>query len=164
MKRLTLAVLAALAVALTLGANLGAQDAPARLAFVDSQALIAAHPAGGAANDLRELAAQEIGDLRAQLDALVAKAQSQGGTLSPEDDERFSLLRATFESVQARYQADIAAAAQPAIAAVNAAIRAVAEEAGIAVVMDIGAAAENGLVVYAADGLDLTEAVAARLQ
>ena len=66
--------------------------------------------------------------------------------------------------MQARYQADIAAAAQPAIEAVNAAIRAVAEEAGIAVVMDIGAAAENGLVVYAAEGLDLTELVAARLQ
>jgi Skp family chaperone for outer membrane proteins len=150
MKRLTLALLAALAVALTLGANLGAQDAPVRLAFVDSQALIAAHPAGGAANDLRELAAQEVGDLRRQLDVLVNRAQSQGGTLSTEDEERFNLLRTTLESVQTRYQADIAQAAAPAIEAVNAAIRAVAEEAGIAVVMDIGAAAENGLVVYAA--------------
>ncbi len=164
MKRLTFSLLAALAVALTLGANLGAQDAPARLAFVDSQALIAAHPSGGAANDLRELAAQEIGELRGQLDELVARAQAQGGELSPEDEERFNLLRATYESVQARYQADIAEAAQPAIEAVNAAIKAVADEAGIAVVMDIGAAAENGLVVYAAEGLDLTEAVAARLQ
>lgn len=162
MKRLTLALLTVLAVALTLGVNLGAQDAPVRLAFVDSQALIAAHPAGQQANDLRELAATEIGDLRAQLDALQAKAQAEGG-LSNEDGELFNVLVTTYESVQTRYQSDIAAAAQPAIEAVNAAIKAVADENGIAVVMDIAAAAESGLVVYAADGLDLTDAVAERL-
>lgn len=163
MKRLTLALLAAVAVAVTLGANLSAQEPPARLAFVDSQALIAAHPAGTAANDLRDLAAEELGGIRTQLDELQARAQAQG-SLSNEDAELFNVLVATYDTVQARYQADIAAAAQPAIEAVNAAIRAVAEESGIAVVMDIGAAAENGLVVYAAEGLDLTEAVAARLE
>lgn len=162
MKRLTLALLTVLAVALTLGVNLGAQDAPVRLAFVDSQALIAAHPAGQQANDLRELAATEIGELRTQLDALQAKAQAEGG-LNNEDGELFNVLVTTYESVQARYQADIAAAAQPAIDAVNVAIKAVADENGIAVVMDIAAAAESGLVVYAADGLDLTEAVSERL-
>ena len=162
MKRLTLLLVAAIAVALPLGAQLGAQDAPVRLAFVDSQALIATHPAGQAANDLRVLATEEIGGLRDRLDALQAKAR--GGGLSNEEAELFNGLLATSDSVQARYAADIATAAQPAIEAVNAAIRAVAEEAGIAVVMDIDAAAESGLVVYAAPGLDLTEAVAARLR
>lgn len=162
MKRLTLLLVAAIAVALPLGAQLGAQDAPVRLAFVDSQALIATHPAGQAANDLRVLATEEIGGLRDRLDALQAKARGEG--LSNEEAELFNVLLATYDSVQARYAADIATAAQPAIEAVNAAIRAVAEEAGIAVVMDIDAAAESGLVVYAAPGLDLTEAVAARLR
>ena len=158
MKRLTLLLVAAVAVALMLGANLGAQDAPSRIAFVDSQALIASHPAGTAANELRELAAEEIGGLRAQLDGLQAKARGEG--LSNEEAEMFNVLVATYDSVQARYAADISAAAQPAIDAVNAAIREVAEQNGVAVVMDIGAAAESGMVVYAADGLDLTEAVA----
>jgi len=162
MKRLTLALVAALAVAIPLGANLGAQDAPTRLAFVDSQALIAAHPAGRAANELRQLAAEEIGGLRDRLDGLQAKARSEG--LSNEEAELFNILLATLESVQARYTADIAAAAQPAIEAVNAAIRAVALANGVAVVMDIDAAAESGLVVYASDGLDLTDEVAARIQ
>ncbi len=162
MKRLTLLLVAAVAVALMLGANLGAQDAPARIAFVDSQALIASHPAGEAANELRALAAEEIGGLREQLDGLQAKARAEG--LSNEEAEMFNVLVATYESVQARYAADIAAAAQPAIDAVNEAIRAVAEQNGIAVVMDIGTAAESGMVVYAADGLDLTEAVAERLR
>jgi outer membrane protein len=162
MKRLTLVLAAALALAIPLGANLGAQDAPARLAFVDSQSLIAAHPAGRAANELRELAAEEIGDIRARLDALQAKARSEG--LDNDEAELFNILLATLESVQTRYSADINAAAQPAIVAVNDAIRAVAEANGVAVVFDIDAAASSGLVVFAADGLDLTEQVAARLQ
>jgi len=162
MKRLTLVLVAAVAVAIPLGANLGAQDAPTRLAFVDSQTLIAAHPAGKAANDLRALAAEEIGGLRDRLDGLQAKARAEG--LNNEEAELFNILLATLESVQSRYAADIASAAQPAIDAVNAAIRAVARENGIAVVMDIDAAAESGLVVYAEEGLDLTEAVAGRLR
>lgn len=162
MKRLTLLLVAAIAVALPLGAQLGAQDAPVRLAFVDSQALIATHPAGQAANDLRVLATEEIGGLRDRLDALQAKARGEG--LSNEEAELFNVLLATYESVNSRWAAEIAAAAQPAIEAVNAAIRVVADEAKIAVVMDIDAAAESGLVVYAAPGLDLTEAVAARLR
>lgn len=162
MKRLTLPLFAVLAVALTIGANLGAQDAPSRLAFVDSQSLIAAHPAGQSANDLRELAADEIGEIRAQLDELQAKAQGPG--LTNEEGELFDVLLATLQTVQTRYQADINAAARPAIEAVNAAIATVADENGIAVVMDIGAAAESGLVVYAAEGLDLTEQVAALLE
>lgn len=162
MKRLTLSLLAVLAVALTAGANLGAQDAPNRLAFVDSQSLIAAHPAGQSANDLRELAADEIGEIRAQLNDLQARAQT--AELTNEESELFNVLLATLETVQTRYQADIAAAAQPAIQAVNDAIRTVAEANGVAVVMDIGAAAESGLVVYASPGLDLTEQVAAELE
>ena len=73
-------------------------------------------------------------------------------------------MLATFESVQSRYAADIATAAQPAIEAVNAAIREVALANDIAVVMDIDAAAESGLVVYAAEGIDLTEQVAAQIR
>lgn len=162
MKRLTLALVAVVAVALMLGANLGAQDAPARIAFVDSQALIASHPAGQAANELRALAAEEIGGLRERLDGLQAKARAEG--LNNEESELFNVLVATYDSVQARYAADIAQAAQPAIEAVNAAIRTVAQANAVAVVMDIEAAAESGMVVYAAEGLDLTEAVAELLR
>jgi outer membrane protein len=161
MKRLTLVLAAALAFAILLGANLGAQDAPTRLAFVDSQALIAGHPAGQEANELRELAAEEIDGIRARLDELQAKARGEG--LDNDEAELFNVLLATLETVQTRYAADIAAAAQPAIDAVNGAIRTVAEANGVAVVFDIEAAASSGLVVFATDGLDLTEQVAAEM-
>jgi outer membrane protein len=162
MKRLAIALAAVVAIALGFGANLTAQDAPVRIAFVDSQALISAHPAGRAANDLRTLAQQEVGDLARRLDSLQTKARAEG--LSNEEAELFSVLLATYESVQQRYAADITAAAQPAIDAVNAAIKSVADEQRIALVLDIAATAESGLVVYAADGLDITDQVSARVR
>ena len=163
MKRLTLALLAAVALMVLASATIGAQDQPTRVVFVDAQALIAAHPGGQAANELRAQAATEIGELRDQLDSLQARARA-GEALSADEQERFNILLTTLDAVQSRYQADISAAAEPAITAVNDAIRDVAVEREYTVVMDIGAAAENGLVVYAADGLDITDVVLARLR
>ncbi len=163
MKRLTLALLAAAALALAATTTIGAQDQGTRLVFVDAQALIAAHPGGQAANALRAQASEEIGELRDQLDALQARARS-GEQLSPDEQERFNVLLTTLDAVQSRYQSDIAAAADPAIEAVNAAIREVSIEREYTVVMDISAAAESGLVVYAADGLDITDMVLERLR
>lgn len=163
MKRLTLALLAAAALTLVATTTIGAQDQATRLVFVDAQALIAAHPGGQAANALRAQATEEIGELRDQLDALQARARA-GEQLSADEQERFNVLLTTLEAVQSRYQADLAAAAEPAIEAVNAAIRDVALEREYTVVMDIAAAAESGLVVYAADGLDITDVVMARLR
>jgi outer membrane protein len=163
MKRLTLAVLAAAALMVAATIPIGAQDQTTRIVFVDAQALIAAHPGGQSANTLRQQASQEIGELRDQLDALQARARA-GEQLSPDEQERFNVLLTTLDAVQTRYQADIAAAAEPAIDAVNEAIREVAVELEYAIVMDIAAAAESGLVVYAADGLDVTDLVLARLR
>ena len=163
MKRLTLALLAAAALMVVATSTIGAEDQATRLVFVDAQALIAAHPGGQTANTLRRQAAEEIGELRDQLDALQARARA-GEQLSADEQERFNVLLTTLDAVQNRYQADIAAAAEPAIEAVNAAIREVAQELEYTIVMDIAAAAESGLVVYAADGLDITDAVLARVR
>jgi len=163
MKRLTLALLAAAALVVAASTTIGAQEQPTRIVFVDAQALIAAHPGGQSANTLRAQATTEITELRNQLDALQARARA-GEVLSTDEQERFNILLTTLDAVQARYQADIAAAAQPAIEAVNDAIRAVAQEREYTIVMDIAAAAENGLVVYAVDGLDITDIVLARLR
>ena len=163
MKRLTLALFAAAALMVVASATIGAQDQPTRVVFVDAQALIAAHPGGQAANELRAQASQEVGELRDQLDGLQARARA-GEALSTDEQERVNILLTTLDAVQSRYQADIAAAAGPAIEAVNDAIRDVATEREYTIVMDIGAAAENGLVVYAVDGLDITDLVLSRLR
>jgi outer membrane protein len=162
MKRLTLLAAAVVLAMVPLASTLTAQDQPTKMVFVDSQALLAAHPAGQAASSLREQAQVEVDEIRAQLDVIQDRARG-GAQLTNEETERFNILLATLETVQVRYQADIAAAAAPAIEAVNAAIEAVSLENGYTIVMDIGASADMGLVVYAAEGLDITDAVMARL-
>ena len=162
MKRLTMIALGAVAAMVLLSSTLTAQPDANRLVFADSQALIAAHPAGREASELRIRAQNEVNEIRQQLEAIQNRARA-GETLSNDDTERFNILVTTLESVQTRYQAEIAAAAGPAIEAVNAAIRAIAEEQGYGIVFDIGAAADTGLVVYAAEGLDITDAVMLRL-
>ncbi len=162
MKRLIMIALGAVAAMVLLSSTLTAQPDANRLVFADSQALIAAHPAGQEASELRIRAQNEVNEIRQQLETIQNRARA-GETLSNEETERFNILVTTLESVQTRYQAEIAAAAGPAIEAVNAAIRAIAVEQGYGIVFDIGAAADTGLVVYAADGLDITDAVMLRL-
>jgi outer membrane protein len=162
MNRLLLLALGAVAAMVLLSSTMTAQPASTRVVFVDSQALIAAHPAGQAAAALSAQAQAELTELRQQLEALDARRRA-GQTLTNEESERFSILLTTFETVQVRYQSDIAAAAGPAVEAVNAAIRAVAQEREYGIVFDVGAAAERGLIVYAAEGLDITDEVMLRL-
>jgi outer membrane protein len=162
MKRLIPLVLVAALAMVLLTSTLTAQPESNRLVFVDSQALIAAHPAGQEASELRIRAQTEVNEIREQLEGIQSRARA-GQTLTNEETERFNILITTLESVQTRYQAEIAAAAGPAIEAVNAAIREISVEQGYGIVFDIGAAADSGLVVYAADGLDITDAVMVRL-
>lgn len=160
MRRLTFP--SVLALVLTLVAGLAAAqevdvEEDATIAFVDSQAAIAEHPSGAEADRLEQEASEEIGGLREQVQGL-AQRQQAGEELSPEESEQYQALLTTLQSVQERYQADIQEAAQPAIEAVNGIIREIAEANGIDVVLDI-AAASDGLVVYARDGLDITPQV-----
>lgn len=161
MKRLTLLGLAVAAVLAFASTNLDAQDQQARIVFVDSQAAINSHTAGKAAQTLKEQAQTEIDDLRANIDA-IAQKQRTGVQLTADEAERYQTLVTTLDAVQKRYQSDIAAAAQPAVEAVNGAIEAVAKANGYTIVMDRGLAAQ-GLVVYAADDLDITPLVIDRM-
>jgi outer membrane protein len=161
MKRIMILALGAVAAMVLVTAVPTAQVQPSVVVFVDSQALIAAHPAGQSATELRLRAQAEVEEVRQQLDAIQQRAR--GGALPPEDTERFNVLLITYEDLQTRYQAEIAQAAAPAIEAVNEAIRAESAENGYTVVLDIAAAAQSGLVVYAAEGTDITDAVMTRL-
>ena len=161
MKRLTLLGLAVVAVLALAPTNIDAQDQQARIVFVDSQAAINSHPAGKAAQELKDQAQTEIDDLRSKIDELATK-QRAGQELSADEAERYQTLVSTLDAVQKRYQSDIAAAAKPAVEAVNKAIAETAKENGYTIVMDRVQAAQ-GLVVYAADDLDITPLVIDRM-
>lgn len=139
------------------------QEGQTRIAFVDSQAAIRAHPGGQASSALEAQARAEIEALQADLQVLVSKANS-GQQLSTDEQNRFETLRSTIASVQNRYATEIAETVRPALEAVDEAIQAIAEANDYSLVLDRAVAGPEGinLVVYAKSGLDITEQVIAR--
>lgn len=162
MKRLTYTIIAVLAAAFLWSLNPTAQAPGTRVAFLDSQAAIDSHPAGAQARNLEQTGLEELTSLESQLNAIIQRAQT--GTATAADQEAFQTLQRTFEDRAQRIASEIAAAAEPAVAAVDAALAQVAAEQGIAVVFDYEVASMSGIIVYAEDGLDLTELVIQRIQ
>ena len=160
MKRLTLVALAAVVLVALVAASPSVQNQPAHIAFVDSQAAINAHPAGKKADQLKQQAQTEINGIRDKINALAQKQQA-GQQLTPQESERYQTLVTTLNAVQKRYQSDIQKAAQPAVDAVNKAIKEVAQQDGYTIVLDSRAAGQSGsgLVVYADQNLDITPQV-----
>lgn len=162
MRRLTLLGLAAAVLAAFSLSSLSAQSRQTKLVFVDSQAVIRAHPSGQAVEDLRAQAATEIKGLTDSISVLESKLGS-GQTLTPDESERYATLRSTLQAVQARYLDEINKAAEPAVKATNDAIAALAKENGYTVVMDRVEAANQRLVVYADADTDITQLVIDRV-
>ncbi len=163
MKRLTYSILAVLAVALLGFLNPTAQSTGTRIGFVNSQQAIDSHPAGQAARDIEQRGLTELQEIEANLNALVARAQT-GAQITPEEQELYTQYQASLESVSRRYAGEVAAAAEPAVIAVDAALSAVAAEQGFSMIFDFEVARASGLIVYAEDGLDITELVIQRVQ
>ncbi|MEX2535430.1 MAG: OmpH family outer membrane protein [Trueperaceae bacterium] len=165
MKRLTL-ILVCVAVILGVASiNLTAQAPDTRIVFVNSQAAIAAHPAGDEAIALEAQAREELSGIQSSIQELAERARA-GEQLTAEDQERYQTLLATLQTVQQRYEAEIATAAEPAVTDVDQTIRALAQENGYSIVLDAVEAGPRGtnLVVYAQEGLDITELVIERIQ
>jgi outer membrane protein len=151
---------------LALSATLVAQQALSGIVFVDTQAAIAAHPAGIQAKALEEQAKTEIDALQAELKTLADKANG-GQALSADEQSRFQTLRTTMLEVQQNYATQIGETAKPALDAVDAAIQALAEENNYSIVIDSGVAGGGpggvNLVVYAKPDLNITQLVIDRV-
>ena len=162
MKRVTYMILAAGAVALLGSLNLQAQAPEARIAFINSQQAINAHPAGAAAREVEQRGIAEITEIQNNLNAILERARS-GAQLTPEEQEAFQTGQIALESTAQRYRDEVAVAAQPAVQAVDETLKTVAAEQGYTVVFDYEVAEQSGLIVYAQDGLDITQLVIDRL-
>jgi outer membrane protein len=136
----------ALAGALTLP---HAQNKAFKLAFVDSQKLLAAHPQGKEAATLRQSAQTELTPLQEKIRALQTKAATGAATAA----ERQSLdtLGKTYQATAKKWQEKIDKVIAPITKDVDAAVTGVAQDQGIAVVLDavIAGPRGTGLVVYA---------------
>ncbi|MDZ7707084.1 MAG: OmpH family outer membrane protein [Trueperaceae bacterium] len=135
--------------------------APFRIAFVDTQALIAAHPAQAEIARMGEALDAELQELLGQREALLQKQQAQA--LTPEEQELLQALQVTIQTRRDSGLRDIREAAGPAETAANEIIREIARGDGYALVLDIEAA--SGLVVFAAEDVpDITSAAVALME
>lgn len=137
-----------------------------RIAFVNPNALLAAHPAGKAAAELVKQRDAELAGLYAEVQGLQQKSETAEG-ISTEERARATLLIRTIDEVRNRYTEDIKAASAPAVEAINAAVAAVAKANGYQLVLDGDLAGTTGigLVVYADPdyAIDITEQVIAQM-
>jgi outer membrane protein len=140
------------------------QQDQTRIAFVDAQAAIRAHPAGAQAKLLEDQAKAEVDALQTDLQAIVTKANS-GQQLTADEQSRFQTLRSTIVSVQQRYADEIATAVNPALQAVDQVITELATANDYSVVLDSRIAGQGGinLVVYAKPDLNITQEVIDRV-
>ena len=141
----------------SLAATALAQPLPA-VGYVDSQYLLSIHPSYQQIVELRQQANSEMGQVAATVQELQARQQA-GEALSPEDQERLQVSIQTLQALEQRYDAELKALAEPAIAAVNAAIAQVATDLDLGMVLDSTVARDSGLVVWAAPGNDITPLV-----
>ena len=156
MKRHTpTAILAVLAFALaTVAVAQNADPAALRIAFVDTQALIRAHPASAQIEELSQALETELAELQGQRQELLTRQQSQG--LTAEEQELLQALTVTIQTRQESGVQEIRGAAAPAEEAANEVIREIASNEGYSLVLDIAAA--GGLVVYAGEDVpDITQ-------
>lgn len=165
MKRFIPAFLALFAALFFATSILSAQVQPTTVVFVDSQAAIRAHPSGERAAELEAQAKAELDELRAALAPLVAKAQA-GQQLTPEEREQADTFSRSYDASQRNWTRQIEEVAAPAIADVNDAIDALAQENGYSIVLDSNVAGPGGvnLVIYADQGLNITEQVIERIR
>lgn len=161
MKNLTLAF--CLSVLLSL--SLAFAQAPQKIGFVNTTALLANHPSGTAAADLARQRDIELTPLVEELQSLQQKATT--AELSADERSRISILLRTVDETRKRYDEDIRSASEPAVAAINAAIAAVAQANGYTLILDgeIAGIEGLGLVVYVDPNtvVDITDQVVAQM-
>ncbi len=133
-----------------------------RVGFVDADALVQAHPDYKKVQDLQAQARKEISPLEDKLKPLAQKVQS--GQASAKERQDYEALLKTYQDTVKKWQERQNPLLKPILEDVDNAIAKVAKAQGFAVVMSRQVAAQSGLVVYADEDTDLTQAVIRELK
>ncbi|WP_038045934.1 OmpH family outer membrane protein [Thermus caliditerrae] len=138
------------------------KNVPTRVGFVDADALVQAHPDYKKVQDLQAQARKEIAPLEDKLKPLAQKVQSGQATAKERQD--YDALLKTYQDTVKKWQDRQNPLLKPILEDVDQAIAKVAKAQGFAVVMSRQVAAQSGLVVYADEDTDLTQAVVRELK
>ncbi len=162
MKRLSLAALLLAFSALLTPMLAQNKNVATRVGFVDADALVQAHPDYKKVQDLQAQARKELGPIEEKIKPLEAKIRSGQATAKERQD--YENLVKTYQDTVKKWQERQNPALKPILEDVDKAIAKVAKAQGFSVVMSRQVAAQSGLVVYADDDTDLTEAVKKELK
>ncbi|WP_243028177.1 OmpH family outer membrane protein [Thermus albus] len=133
-----------------------------RVGFVDADALVQAHPDYKKVQDLQAQARKDLNPLEEKIKPLEAKIRSGQATAKERQD--YEALVKTYQDTVKKWQERQNPVLKPILEDVDKAIAKVAKAQGFSVVMSRQVAAQSGLVVYADDDTDLTEAVKKELK
>ncbi|WP_027480662.1 OmpH family outer membrane protein [Deinococcus pimensis] len=138
-----------------------AQNTAQKLAYVDVQSVLKAHPKYG---ELDALNKQAQAALKPTQDKIAA-IQQKGNNATAADRQTLDALAKTYQADAQKWQKQIQDKTDPVLAQVNTAVAATAKAQGVTMVLDKNIAATSGLVIYADEkSLDLTSAVSAQLK
>ncbi|GMA15089.1 cationic outer membrane protein OmpH [Deinococcus metallilatus] len=131
-----------------------AQTAPQKIGFVDVQKLLSAHPNDKDIKAIQDKANTELGALDQQIKAIDAKGAS---ATAAEKQNRDALVK-TIQAKAKAYDDQMKPKVDAVEKAVDAAVSSAAKANGYGIVMDRNVAASSGLVVYADNSTELTDA------
>ncbi len=149
----------ALIAVLLLGGSLVAQNrpTPTRIGYIDAEKVVQAHKDFKKVQDVRSQAERELKPLRDQLQALEAKIRA--GNASAKEQQDYRVLAQSLQEAGRKWTERSNAVLKPITEEIDQVIARVAQQQGFAMILDKKIAASSGLVVYAAEELEVTEAV-----
>ena len=144
---------------LLLGGSLIAQNRPTpnRIGYVDAEKVVQAHKDFKKVQDIRNQAERELKPIRDQLQPLEARLRAGSATAKEQQDYR--VLAQSLQEASKKWGDRVNTALKPITEEIDQVIARVAQQQGFAMIFDKKVAASSGLVVYAADELEITEAV-----
>lgn len=137
-----------------------AQTTPQKVGFVNVDALFSAHPSDKEVKAIQTKFQGELADLDTKIKAIDAKGAA---ATAAEKDARKTLVD-TYNAKLKDFDTQIKAKAGPVEQSIDTAISSYAKANGFSVIMDRGVAQQTGLVVYADDSTDVTNAVKANVK
>ncbi|GAA6733875.1 OmpH family outer membrane protein [Thermus oshimai] len=162
MKRFSLFALLAAGLTLLTPQLAQNKNVATRIGFVDANALVQAHPDYKKVQEVQAQAKKELSPLEERLKPLDQKVRA--GQVTAKERQDYEALAKSYQDTLKKWQERQDAVLKPILEEVDQAIAKVAKAQGFAVVMSRQVAAQSGLVVYADDDTDLTQAVIRELK
>lgn len=144
---------------LLLSSLLVAQTQPTanKIGYLNARAVVEAHPQFAKVREIQTKAEAELKPLREQLQSLDSKLRA--GNATAQEQQAYRTAAQNLEAAGQKWTEQQNAVLRPITEDIDKVIGKVAKEQGFAIVLDQEVAASSGLVVYAAQELDLTQAI-----